>query len=71
MKTVVIDSDFITLAKFLKFVGEVNSGGQTTELITKKLVKINGEFAQFKRQKLTNNSVIKINNNTYKIETAK
>ena len=71
MKTVLIDNDFITLAKFLKFVGEVNSGGQTTELITKKLVKINGEFAQFKRQKLTTNSTVKINDNTYKIKAAK
>ena len=71
MEIIKIKGNYIQLSKFLKFVGEVSTGGEVAFLIENKAVKINGKEAQFKREKLINNAIVKINEKTYQIKTEK
>ncbi len=68
-EVVEIKNSYIELNKFLKYIGEISTGGEISLFLKENTVLINEKKAQFKRQKLTNKTIVKINDKTYEIKT--
>ncbi len=60
MKEVVIDTEFIKLSSFLKYVGIVSMGSDAKFIIINKRIKVNGEIAFEIRKKLRNGDIIEV-----------
>ena len=71
MDTVCIDTETIKLEQFLKFCGEVGSGGNAKIIIGQGLVKVNGEVEKRRGKKLKDEDVVEFENRKYKIECSK
>ena len=61
-KEIVINSEFITLAKLLKFANVIYSGGQAKEYLSSNTILINGVADNRRGRKLYPNDQIVINN---------
>ena len=68
-EVVEIKNSHIELNKFLKYIGAISTGGETFLFLKENTVLINEKKAQFKRQKLINKTIVKINDKTYEIKT--
>ncbi|PLX30683.1 MAG: RNA-binding protein [Clostridiales bacterium] len=71
MDTVCIDTETIKLEQFLKFCGEVGSGGNAKIIIGQGLVKVNGEVEKRRGKKLRDEDVVEFENREYKIKYSK
>jgi ribosome-associated protein len=60
VKEIKIHSDTITLSQFIKWTGEVETGGEANELIRSGQVKVNGEVRLERGKKLRRGDVIDI-----------
>ena len=67
MQKIEIRTEFIKLNQFLKFCGEVQSGGEAKMLILNSLVKINNEICNVPGKKVYPGDVIEFDNNIWKI----
>ena len=52
MTEIKISTEFIKLDQFLKFTGEIGTGGQAKELILDGQIKVNGEVEERRGKKL-------------------
>ncbi|MGL5053343.1 MAG: S4 domain-containing protein YaaA [Cetobacterium sp.] len=52
MQEIKISTEYIKLDQFLKFTGEIGTGGQAKELILDGQVKVNGEIEERRGKKL-------------------
>ncbi len=68
MEIISIDTETIKLEQFLKFCGEVGTGGIAKIIIGDGLVKVNGEVETRRGKKLKSKDVVEIENRKYKIE---
>ncbi|SHI15512.1 RNA-binding S4 domain-containing protein [Sporanaerobacter acetigenes] len=60
MKKIKIDTEYIKLDQFLKYIGVVQTGGQGKILIEEKKVEINGEVVTERGKKIRRGDKIKI-----------
>jgi len=60
MKEVFINSEYITLAQFLKLEGFIGSGGEAKYFLQEVEVELNGELENRRGKKLYSNDVIKL-----------
>ncbi|WP_416199030.1 MAG: Ribosome-associated protein [Sporanaerobacter sp.] len=60
MKEIKIDTEYIKLDQFLKYIGVVQTGGQGKILIEEKNVEINGEVVTERGKKIRRGDKIKI-----------
>ena len=67
IKEVKIDSEFITLGQFLKFVDLVSSGGEVRDFLTENKITVNSETENRRGKKLFRNDLVCINDEQYKI----
>lgn len=65
MKKVLIDSEYITLAQFLKLEGFIGSGGEAKYFLKEVDVLLNDVFEDRRGKKLYNNDVIKIDDQEF------
>lgn len=52
MEKILITTEFIKLDQFMKFTGEVETGGQAKDMILNGEVKVNGEIEERRGRKL-------------------
>jgi ribosome-associated protein len=69
MKTIQIQTEYIKLAQFLKFINVVSSGGDAKQLIQDGAVSVNGEVTTQRGKKLKPGDEIIIGNESYRITT--
>ena len=67
IKEISINTPFIKLDSFLKFSGEVTTGGNAKEFISDSLVKVNGEVCTMRGKKLVVGDQVEINGVTLKV----
>lgn len=60
MKKIKIQSEYITLGQFLKFVGLISFGGMAKEFITNHIIFVNQEKENRRGRKLYDNDRVKI-----------
>lgn len=60
MKEISIDTDFIKLDQFLKFVGVVQTGGQAKALISEGNIIVNNEVILQRGKKIRKNDIVEI-----------
>ena len=65
MKEVFINSEYITLAQFLKLEGFIGSGGEAKYFLQEVEVELNGELENRRGKKLYSNDVIKLEGNEF------
>lgn len=58
-KKVIIKTEYITLDNFLKFSGQVMSGGEAKTVINDRLVEVNGEICTMRGKKLRSGDTVK------------
>lgn len=68
MEKVSINSDYIKLDQFLKYIGVASTGGEAKAIVIEGLVKVNGEVTSQRGKKLRKDDVIVIENITYIID---
>lgn len=68
MEKVSINSDYIKLDQFLKYIGVASTGGEAKAIVIEGLVKVNGEVTSQRGKKLRKDDVIEIENVTYIID---
>lgn len=57
-ETVSINTDFIQLQAFLKFMGIAETGGQAKEMILDGIIRVNGEVCTARGKKLRENDIV-------------
>ena len=67
MKQIKIDTEFIKLEQFLKFISVVSTGGEAKILIQEESVNVNGEVETRRGKKLRAGDCIEVNGETYQI----
>lgn len=67
MIEITIDSEYIKLDQFLKFVDIASTGGHAKFLIQEGLVKVNGEIELRRGKKIRTNDVVEVEGNTIKV----
>lgn len=67
MQEIKISTEFIKLDQFMKFTGELETGGQAKELILDEQVKVNGEIETRRGKKLYPGDVVEFFDLKYKI----
>ncbi|MBQ6559891.1 MAG: S4 domain-containing protein YaaA [Erysipelotrichaceae bacterium] len=67
IEEVKIDSEFITLGQFLKYVDLVSSGGEVREFLIENKITVNSEAENKRGKKLYRNDLVCINEKQYKI----
>lgn len=67
MTQVFIDTDYITLASFLKFAGAAESGGQAKMLIMNGFVKVDGAPCLQKGKKLAGGEIVSLRGSDYEV----
>ncbi len=65
MEKVYINTDYIKLDQFLKYVNVVEGGGMAKYVILEGLVKVNGEIELQRGKKLKNGYEVEFNNEKY------
>ncbi|AUG55995.1 S4 domain-containing protein YaaA [Acetivibrio saccincola] len=67
MKDVRIETEYIKLGQFLKWVGIADTGAESKELITESKVKVNGQVELRRGKKLRKGDIIELGGNKYRI----
>ncbi|RDY25587.1 S4 domain-containing protein YaaA [Romboutsia weinsteinii] len=67
MIEITIDSEYIKLDQFLKFVDIASTGGHAKFLIQEGLVKVNGEIELRRGKKIRTGDVVEVEGNTIKV----
>ena len=67
MNTIEITTEFIKLDAFLKFTGDVGSGGEAKQIITEGKVFVNGEVCTMRGKKLRSGDTVRIGNEDYTV----
>lgn len=67
MKEIKVNTEFIKLDSFLKWIGEVSLGSEAKMFIQEGNVKVNGEVEVRRGKKLIKGDTIEFNGDTYKI----
>lgn len=62
-----ISTEFIKLDQFLKFTGNIETGGQAKEIILDRKVKVNGEIEERRGRKLYPNDEVEFFNKRFKV----
>lgn len=65
MEKIYINTDYIKLDQFLKYVNVVEGGGMAKYVILEGLVKVNGEIELQRGKKLKNGFEVEFNNEKY------
>ena len=60
MQEISIDTEFIKLDQFLKYVSVVQTGGQAKMMISEGIIKINGEVVLERGRKIRKNDIVEI-----------
>jgi S4 domain protein YaaA len=63
MKKIQINTPFITLGQFLKYVDLVQSGGEVKAFLAVNDIKVNGEIENRRGKKLRPNDIVVVNKN--------
>jgi ribosome-associated protein len=71
METVFIDTEIIKLEQFLKFCGEVGTGGNAKLVINDGLVKVNGEVEKRRGRKLKEKDIVEFQGKEFKVDSNK
>lgn len=69
MKTVEINTNYITLGQFLKYIGLINSGSGAKYYLYSNQVVVNNQLEQRRGKKLYDGDVIGLNNEKYIIKS--
>ncbi len=67
MEKVRIDTDFIKLDQFLKYAGITSTGGESKNIISDGLVKVNGQAELARGKKLRKGDTVEIMRKIYEI----
>ncbi len=67
MENVKINTEYIKLDQFLKWVGEAGSGSEAKLLIEQGKVKINGEFDDRRGRKIRPGDIVTVNAKEYQV----
>lgn len=67
MEKIKINTEYIKLDQFLKFIGISSTGGEAKVIIFEGLVKVNGEVTSQRGKKLRKDDVVEIDNTKYVI----
>lgn len=62
-----ISTEFIKLDQFLKFTGDIETGGQAKEIILNRKVKVNGEIEERRGRKLYPNDKVEFFDKIFKV----
>nr|WP_312576653.1 S4 domain-containing protein YaaA [Sedimentibacter sp.] len=65
MEKIYINTEYIKLDQFLKYVNVVEGGGMAKYVISEGLVKVNGEIELQRGKKLRNGDNVEFNNEKY------
>ena len=68
MKKIMINTEYITLGQFLKFVGLINNGGEAKAFLSEEKIIINNEEDNRRGRKLYPGYIIKIRNTEYLVD---
>ncbi|MGM9971629.1 MAG: S4 domain-containing protein YaaA [Anaeroplasmataceae bacterium] len=68
MKSIKINTDYITLGQLLKIVDLISSGGEVKFFLSENKVYVNNELEQRRGRKLYKGYIIKVCENEYKID---
>jgi ribosome-associated protein len=68
MVSVKIDTEFIKLDQFLKWVGLVLNGADAKSIISKGLIRVNGEVEIRRGRKLRLGDIVELDNKEYVID---
>lgn len=60
LQEISIDTEFIKLDQFLKYVSVVQTGGQAKMMISEGIIKVNGEVALERGRKIRKNDIVEI-----------
>ncbi len=67
MKYIKINTDYITLGQFLKFIGIIENGGEAKEYIEINDILVDNQIEKKRGRKLYKKMIIKINKNIFQI----
>lgn len=67
MEEIIINTEFITLGQFLKFLGLISTGGEAKEFLSKNSVFLNENVENRRGKKLFSGDIILILGKKYKI----
>lgn len=67
MKTIRINTEYITLSAFLKWCGVAETGGEAKNRIIDGEIKVNGEVCTMRGKKLRVGDQVDIDGETYKV----
>ncbi|MBV1757862.1 MAG: S4 domain-containing protein YaaA [Dethiosulfatibacter sp.] len=67
MEKIKINTEYIKLDQFLKFIGIASTGGEAKVIVFDGLVKVNGEVTSQRGKKLRKDDVVEIENTKYVI----
>lgn len=66
-KEIIISTEYITLAQFLKFADVIQSGGEAKQFLHENEVLVNGEVDQRRGRKLRDKDVVEVLNQKFQI----
>ena len=67
MEKIKINSEYITLGQFLKFVGIIDCGSYAKQFLIENVVLINGEQDQRRGRKIYPKDIVKVLNKSYEV----
>ena len=67
IKSIKIDSEFITLGQFLKVADIISSGGEAKSFLAENVILVNGEEDRRRGRKLYKDDIVEIDRKRYKI----
>ena len=70
MNRIVIHTEYITLAQFLKYSGAVMTGGEADEAVRAGEVKVNGEVCLMRGKKLRGGETVEAFGEEYQVATS-
>ena len=68
MEKVIINSEYITLGQFLKFVGIIDCGSYAKQFLMENKVLINNEQDQRRGRKIYSGDVVVVKNKRYEVD---
>lgn len=68
MDIIEIETEYIKLDQFLKYIGLAESGAHAKEIIGQGLVAVNGQVEKRRGKKLRSGDIIKFNSDEYQIK---
>ncbi len=70
MNRIVIHTEYITLAQFLKYCGAVQTGGEASDAVRAGDVTVDGEVCYMRGKKLRGGEVVGIDGETYQVASS-